>query len=362
MQREGGRPVPPGADGLGAWRRSTPRGIPAPTSTRSTTRSSGYRERFVKDWPGPRCPTTRDPVFPDGLAACRAWTPPRAAASSRTRSSSRSARRSSELFERLGAERRSLALHLREREGSRAVAAQVAPPRTVSVGGVIDYARCPKRFYWTAVRPLPRFCGTGRPDRHRGPPVDRAPCVRTRRSCSSSTTRPTSPRDELADGAGQGRTLCGRRSSPAGSRASSRCSPSAPSSCGWMGFAVGGPHRRGLRRRRRRARGRSSTGRPVADRPPTIRSPASSSTSTAWPASRSGASVPRTSRSRISTSPAARRSRTRWTIPTRCGRGSRTSLRSIGEGAFDPTPGRCATTATSCRSATPDGPGWRRDA
>ena len=31
--------------------------------------------------------------------------------------------------------------------------------RTVSVGGVIDYARCPKRFYWTAVRPLPRFSG-----------------------------------------------------------------------------------------------------------------------------------------------------------------------------------------------------------
>ena len=27
------------------------------------------------------------------------------------------------------------------------------------VGGVIDYARCPKRFYWTAVRPLPRFSG-----------------------------------------------------------------------------------------------------------------------------------------------------------------------------------------------------------
>ena len=35
----------------------------------------------------------------------------------------------------------------------------MAPPRTVSVGGVIDYARCPKRFYWTSVRPLPRFSG-----------------------------------------------------------------------------------------------------------------------------------------------------------------------------------------------------------
>ena len=27
------------------------------------------------------------------------------------------------------------------------------------MGGVIDYARCPKRFYWTSVRPLPRFSG-----------------------------------------------------------------------------------------------------------------------------------------------------------------------------------------------------------
>jgi DNA helicase II / ATP-dependent DNA helicase PcrA len=27
------------------------------------------------------------------------------------------------------------------------------------VTGVIEYARCPKRFYWSAVRPLPRFSG-----------------------------------------------------------------------------------------------------------------------------------------------------------------------------------------------------------
>jgi len=30
---------------------------------------------------------------------------------------------------------------------------------TVAVGGVIEYARCPKRFYWSSVRPLPRFSG-----------------------------------------------------------------------------------------------------------------------------------------------------------------------------------------------------------
>jgi DNA helicase-2/ATP-dependent DNA helicase PcrA len=29
----------------------------------------------------------------------------------------------------------------------------------VAVGGVIEYERCPKRFYWSNVRPLPRFSG-----------------------------------------------------------------------------------------------------------------------------------------------------------------------------------------------------------
>lgn len=34
-------------------------------------------------------------------------------------------------------------------------AAQVAPP-ALSVTGLVTYARCPKQFYWTVVRPLPR--------------------------------------------------------------------------------------------------------------------------------------------------------------------------------------------------------------
>jgi len=32
-------------------------------------------------------------------------------------------------------------------------------PQTLGVSGVIDYSRCPKRFYWSTVRPLPRFSG-----------------------------------------------------------------------------------------------------------------------------------------------------------------------------------------------------------
>ncbi len=62
-------------------------------------------------------------------------------------------------LERLGADRRGLALHLREREEVEGRGGEVTPPRNVSVGGVIDYTRCPKRFYWTSVRPLPRFSG-----------------------------------------------------------------------------------------------------------------------------------------------------------------------------------------------------------
>ena len=34
-----------------------------------------------------------------------------------------------------------------------------ARPSTVSVGGLIGYARCPKLYYWSSVRPLPRFAG-----------------------------------------------------------------------------------------------------------------------------------------------------------------------------------------------------------
>ncbi len=39
------------------------------------------------------------------------------------------------------------------------LAARPAVSSTVSVNGVIDYARCPRRFFWSFVRPLPRFSG-----------------------------------------------------------------------------------------------------------------------------------------------------------------------------------------------------------
>jgi DNA helicase-2/ATP-dependent DNA helicase PcrA len=64
-----------------------------------------------------------------------------------------------EALDRLSADRRALASHLKERENAEGAPTAVAPSPGVSVGGVIDYARCPKRFYWSSVRPLPRFSG-----------------------------------------------------------------------------------------------------------------------------------------------------------------------------------------------------------
>ena len=60
-------------------------------------------------------------------------------------------------------------------------------------------------------------------------------------------------------------------------------------------------------------------------------------------ASRSGARPPRTSRSRTSTSRAATRSRSRWTTRRVVRERVDASLAAIGDGAFDPTPGRWCT-------------------
>jgi DNA helicase-2/ATP-dependent DNA helicase PcrA len=51
-----------------------------------------------------------------------------------------------------------VAANLLERQAN---GGRVGPPlpASVSVGGIIEYARCPKRFYWSFVRPLPRFSG-----------------------------------------------------------------------------------------------------------------------------------------------------------------------------------------------------------
>ena len=112
----------------------------------------GLREGFVRPWPGPARPDEADALFTGG------W---RAAAIDGIQPSLVEALPSADraAFEGLAAERRALAAHLREREALDARPGGERPPTTVSVGGVVDYTTCPKRFYWTSVRPLPRFSG-----------------------------------------------------------------------------------------------------------------------------------------------------------------------------------------------------------
>jgi DNA helicase-2/ATP-dependent DNA helicase PcrA len=115
----------------------------------------GYRERFVRDWPGDALRPEPDELFGDG------W---RAAALEAARDRSELDREVAALseqehgrFSSRVADQRDLALHLLERE--RAGPVPPSLPASVSVGGVVEYARCPKRFYWSTVRPLPRFSG-----------------------------------------------------------------------------------------------------------------------------------------------------------------------------------------------------------
>ena len=112
----------------------------------------GLRASFVRPWPGPARPDDGDALFEDGWrhAALDVVQP------SLVEALGEADRRS---FEELASDRRTLASHLRERAAGDAGGDRDRVLTTVSVGGVIDYATCPKRFYWTSVRPLPRFSG-----------------------------------------------------------------------------------------------------------------------------------------------------------------------------------------------------------
>jgi DNA helicase-2/ATP-dependent DNA helicase PcrA len=117
----------------------------------------GLRARFVRDWPGPALRSEADDLFPAGWRAAAVDAAEAGGVQPSLIESLDADERAR--FERAAGERRQLAHHLREREANDGVAGDDAPPRTVSASGIIDYARCPKRFYWTSVRPLPRFSG-----------------------------------------------------------------------------------------------------------------------------------------------------------------------------------------------------------
>src|SRR5437867_3129097 len=116
---------------------------------------AGFRQRFVRPWPGPARPDEADALFPHGWRRAAL----EAAASGEIRASALATLDPADRarFEELAADRRVKAGHLLEREA--ATSDEVGIPATVSVGGIVDYGRCPKRFYWSAVRPLPRFSG-----------------------------------------------------------------------------------------------------------------------------------------------------------------------------------------------------------
>jgi DNA helicase-2/ATP-dependent DNA helicase PcrA len=110
----------------------------------------GYRERLVRDWPGPARPDESDALFPEGwrraaLAASIAGVVPADGPGL-------------EAFAELAGANRAVASRVLEREAAEA-ARVIALPGQVGVSALVDYARCPKLFYWSAVRPLPRFSG-----------------------------------------------------------------------------------------------------------------------------------------------------------------------------------------------------------
>jgi ATP-dependent DNA helicase UvrD/PcrA len=117
----------------------------------------GFRERLVRDWPGPAFRPEDDGLFPQGWRRAAAEAAEAGGVQPSLVESLEPQER--ETFEAVASERRHHAAFLLERESSEGDPDVATSPRTVSVGGVIDYARCPKRFYWTAVRPLPRFSG-----------------------------------------------------------------------------------------------------------------------------------------------------------------------------------------------------------
>jgi DNA helicase-2/ATP-dependent DNA helicase PcrA len=116
---------------------------------------TGYRQRFVRDWPGPALRDEGDDLFPGGwrrTAADAAGDP-----AILTTAVAGLEPKDRQQFEEIAGRQRVLAAHLIQREATGPD--RVPAPAMVSVANLVEYALCPKRFYWTAVRPLPRFSG-----------------------------------------------------------------------------------------------------------------------------------------------------------------------------------------------------------
>ena len=117
----------------------------------------GQRLNLVRDWPGPARPDDTDALFTSGWRAAAVEAVADGAVQAALVDSLEGEDRGT--FERAAAERRQLASHLRDREAVEGGPGVERVPQTVGASAVITYAQCPKRFYWSSVRPLPRFSG-----------------------------------------------------------------------------------------------------------------------------------------------------------------------------------------------------------
>jgi DNA helicase II / ATP-dependent DNA helicase PcrA len=115
----------------------------------------GYRQRFVRPWPGPARPDDRDDLFAEGWR--RAAVDAAAAGGVTERHVGALTEAERMAFADASEARRTLAAHLVAQES--AMDEPPPGPSSVSVGGLIGYARCPKLFYWSSVQPLPTFAG-----------------------------------------------------------------------------------------------------------------------------------------------------------------------------------------------------------
>ena len=117
----------------------------------------GQRLNLVRDWPGPARPDDTDALFTSGWRAAAVEAVTDGAVQAALVDSLEGEDRGT--FERAAAEHRQLASHLRDREAVEGGPGVERLPQTVGASAVITYAQCPKRFYWSSVRPLPRFSG-----------------------------------------------------------------------------------------------------------------------------------------------------------------------------------------------------------
>jgi DNA helicase II / ATP-dependent DNA helicase PcrA len=128
---------------------------PDPPATDDENPLLGYRQRFVRDWPGPATRVEAEPLFPLGWRRAALDSFSSGGVQASLLECLDAAERAS--FETSAPRLRAVARNLADRSTVGTPTDEL--PSTLSVTGVIDYARCPKRFYWTSIRPLPRFSG-----------------------------------------------------------------------------------------------------------------------------------------------------------------------------------------------------------